>query len=294
MECLRHLERQTWTDFEVIIVDDGSTDDTQQAIEQYLRAAPFALRYLRQPNSGAATGRNRAVAELESPLCIFIGDDIFPSPDFVRVHLELHREHPEIEAVALGLTRWSEEGQTVTPFMKWMDWDGTQFLYAGLMRGERPTWRHFYTSNLSLKTAYLRENPFHEGFRRYGMEDIELGYRLAAEHGLRMYFAPQALAAHLHPTTFARTCRRMLDAGEGAFLFGQLWPEQRSPAYDNVFKRKILQMLSAPPFALPLFVRLGEWSLRIACPNRFMKRVLFLHEFAGYDRAARRQASETA
>jgi len=291
LECLRHLERQTCKDFVVSIIDDGSTDSTCESIANYQLTASFPLRYDRQTNRGQAVGRNRAIAQLETPLCILIGDDIFPAPDFVRVHLELHREHPELEVVGLGLTLWSEEGQVVTPFMRWAGWDGVQFIYAGLMDGEAPSWKHFYTSNLSFKTAYLRQNPFHEGFRRYGMEDIELGYRLAAEHGLRMYFVRNAVASHLHPTTFRGICRRMLDAGEGAYLFEQLWPERRPPAFGAV-KGLLLRVLTERHVMLPLLAWIGDLSLRFRCPNPLIKRVLFLHELAGRKRAAARALAQ--
>src|ERR1700730_1208152 len=110
LECLRHLEKQSWQNFEVVIVDDGSTDSTRQQLEQYQRTAPFPLRYLYQPNSGPARARNHAIAYLNSTVCILIGDDIFPTRDFVRIHLDFHRAHPQLEAAALGLTRWSERG----------------------------------------------------------------------------------------------------------------------------------------------------------------------------------------
>ena len=286
LECLRHLERQTWMDFEVLVMDDGSTDGTPEAVEEYRRTAPFPVRYLWQANLGPATGRNRAIAQLSSPLCILIGDDIFVSPDFVRTHLALHRAHPEPEAVALGLTQWSERGQRVTPFMRWVGWYGVQFDYAGLMTGEAPSWRHFYTSNLSFKTAYLQQNPFHEGFPRAAMEDIELGYRLAARHGLQMHFLRDAVADHLHPTTFAATCRRMQDAGEGAFIFGELWPEQSRPAVTSLVKRAAIRILTERRIVMPLITRLADLSVAVVCPNPLMQKVLSLHARIGYDRAA--------
>lgn len=285
LTCLQHLERQIWMDFQVVVVDDGSTDATPEMVEAYQRTAPFPLRYLRQANQGPATGRNRAIAQLDSPLCILIGDDIFPAKDFVQTHLQLHRSHPETEAVALGFTRWSEQGQAVTPFMEWVGMHGVQFDYAGLLRGENPSWKHFYTSNLSFKTDYLKQNTFNESFPRAAMEDIELGYRLAARHGLQMYFLRDAVADHLHPTTFEATCRRMVDAGEGAYVFGSLWPEHRWPVRKSAVKRALVSLLTEQRVVLPLLAKVADLSVGLKCPNPLMRKVLSLYARIGYDRA---------
>ncbi len=75
--CLRHLEKQSWSGFEVIVVDDGSTDSTPQQMQKYLAGTPLRLRYLQQQNSGPSRARNLAISMTRSPLCLIIGDDIF-------------------------------------------------------------------------------------------------------------------------------------------------------------------------------------------------------------------------
>jgi glycosyltransferase involved in cell wall biosynthesis len=291
--ALDHLARQTFRDFEVVVCDDGSTDETQASIARFAASAPFPILSLRQENSGAARARNHAITRVTAPLTVLIGDDIFAAPDFLRLHVELHRQHPEREAVALGLTRWCDQRQVVTPLMRWLANDGIQFAYGALLAGAPPTWEHFYTSNLSLKTAYLREHPFREGFPGYGMEDIELGYRLARKHGLTMYFLAEAVADHLHPTDFLKTCRRAVAGGESAYLFGELWPERRLLPSRNPLKRWLLPQLAKPRSIMPAMRFVAGSLSRFWCPNPLLLPTLLVHERYGYWREEARQAART-
>jgi hypothetical protein len=286
MECMEHLERQIRKDFEVVLVDDGSTDSTETWIRQYLRRTPLHLRYLRQENSGPARARNFAVSQIEAPITLLIGDDIFPAPHFTAVHLQLHEYRPEEFIAGLGLTVWAEKGQQVTPFMRWLDTYGMQFGYGELLRGVKPDWRHFYTSNLSLKTSLLRSFPFNESFPNAAMEDIEAACRIEAEHGLEMIFLPDALAHHLHPMTFANACRRMEKVGEAAAYFDELWPGRMSRTPGRLAARagSVLKRMS---WVVPIIERIAAQSVKRSCPNRLMNFMLNYHFQRGHERFTR-------
>jgi len=283
LECLKHLEDQTCKDFEVVIVDDGSTDSTPEKMKAYLRNTPLAIRYTRQENHGPARARNNAISMVEAPISLMIGDDIFASPALVHEHLQLHLEHPDESVAALGLSRWSEKGQSVTPFMQWLDSDGLQFDFGPLLRGKTPDWANFWTSNISLKTKVLKEFPFDESFPHAAMEDIELACRIEARHGLKMMFLPEALAHHLHPTSFVQACSRMVKVGESTAHFDRLWPGKRHTKR-NILKRPLQSILLAHPGAVPIWIKLADWSLKVSCPNSLMRYVLSCHFAMGYNR----------
>ena len=79
---LQSLARQTYPcdKYEVIVVDDGSMDDTPSiAHEEY----PFSLRYVRQSNQGDAIARNLGTQESKGELLIFLDDDVTVAPDFI-------------------------------------------------------------------------------------------------------------------------------------------------------------------------------------------------------------------
>jgi len=286
LTCLRHLERQTWTDFEVVIVDDGSTDSTPRLLEEYQHQTVLHLCCIRQDNGGPARARNTAIAALQASICVMIGDDIFASPDFVSKHLELHRQRPEIHVAGLGLTRWSDTGQRVTNFMRWLDESGVQFAYNDLLRGTTPDWKYFYTSNLSLKSQLLRENPFNELFPKAAAEDIELGYRLERQGALEVAFIPDALAHHLHPTSFRQACRRQFNVGMSMRIFHDLWPDSARPPGNFAFRRSLRKLILRHPVLLPPLTFLADIVTKAWCPNLLMLGALSCYYNLGYQSSA--------
>jgi glycosyltransferase involved in cell wall biosynthesis len=69
------LARQTQKDFEWLIVDDGSTDDTPELVASWEAKATFPIRYLRQENRGKHVASNRAVREARGELFLFFDSD---------------------------------------------------------------------------------------------------------------------------------------------------------------------------------------------------------------------------
>jgi glycosyltransferase involved in cell wall biosynthesis len=284
LRCFQHLEAQTWKDFEVVVVDDGSTDETPCLLEAYAARTPLSFRHVRQENAGPAGARNHAISLLTAPVCLMIGDDIMASPTLVEKHLAFHQTHPDKTSFAIGYSRWAHQGQTVTPFMQWLEEGGLQFAYAALLKGASATWEHFYTSNLSGKTELLRANPFNENFTRNVMEDIELGYRLARQGELQISFLPDALGEHIHPTDVVRSCQRMITAGYATDEFFRFWPE-RTPPSPTSLKGRLRKGLLQRGVGLGLLRMATSVLTRFWCPNPLLKHTLLLHHESGWRQA---------
>jgi GT2 family glycosyltransferase len=281
LQCLTHLEHQTFTDFEVVVVDDGSTDSTSATMQTYLQTSPLAIRYIAQQNAGPAKARNLGISLLQPALCLLLGDDIFASSTLVESHIKLHQQYPAMQVAALGLTKWSTTGQTITPFMRWLEQSPIQFAYNDLLAGAPPNWHHFYTSNVSARTELLQRFPFNEAFPFAAMEDSELGYRLTKQAALEVKFVPEALADHLHPTTFRQACARMIRVGYSAKIFHELWPEEK-PIQSNGLKQKLKNAIERRPPLMRLLVEAGDLCTRISCPNPVMIWALTCHYELGY------------
>jgi len=204
--------------FELIAIDDGSTDNTLQVLQSY-RPTQYTLRAERQPtNQGPAAARNRGLALAQSPLILFVGDDILPSPSFVRRHVEAHRERPDPHVAILGHIKWADDLPQNT-LMKHIDGIGAQqFSYHYLQSGQEYDYRHFYTANISLKRALLLSEPvwFDTSFPYAAFEDVELAYRLA-KRGLRIIYLKHLTCQHYHYHTIWSFARRQYQAGRMAW-----------------------------------------------------------------------------
>jgi glycosyltransferase involved in cell wall biosynthesis len=182
-------------DFEVIVVDDGSSDETWQELGQV--ETPYRLRPLWQRNQGPAAARNAAIRVAEGELIVFVDDDVIAAPDLLRRHIEAHETGQSV--VVIGLMALAE-GARLSP---WAEWESYALYkqYEAMQEGRwAPTPRQFYTANASVKRADLIETGlFDPLFRR--AEDVELAYRLR-DLGLSFRFLPGAVAYHRPGRTY--------------------------------------------------------------------------------------------
>ncbi len=179
--------------YEVVLVDDGSRDETPRVIEEARRRATCAFTVVSQRNAGLARARNAGLARAAGERIIFIDDDVLPIPAFVAEHLRSHRRSPE--AIVRGAVINTESFDRLpTPTWSVRNYSGN----------------YFWTSNVSAPLATLRRiGAFSEAFREYGWEDIELGLRLRAA-GVRGLFNRYAVAFHYKPRARAQDVEGML------------------------------------------------------------------------------------
>jgi len=225
---LRGLEQQTLPSdsFEVIVVLDGSTDDSAAMLER--RQASGRLTYLRwhwQPNSGQAAARNTGVSLAQARVVLFLDNDIVPEPDLLAAHLRWHTQNTSL--AVLGDCRIVHEPPASLCHLGMWAWWEDLYHRRGLP-GRQPGYRDFCAGNVSLRREdFLRVGGFDADFRGYGGEDYELGYRLLRA-GVRLVADRRAQAHHYHRATVAGVLRMARPEAHGDVRLGRKHPELRA------------------------------------------------------------------
>jgi GT2 family glycosyltransferase len=205
---LHGLERQTYpvTDFEVVVVDDGSTDGTLSWLAT--ASTPFRLRPIGQVHGGPAAARNRGVAEARGALIVFVDDDVAPDAGLLAAHAQAHAA--AADSVVIG-PMLPPDGW---PRPAWIRWEEAKLAveYEAMRSGRYAcTPRQFFTGNASLaRSRFIAAGGFDHGFGR--AEDVELGYRLR-DVGMRFVFEPRARVWHYARRTFASWRRTPYEYG---------------------------------------------------------------------------------
>jgi GT2 family glycosyltransferase len=220
--ALREMLEQTVSaeSYEIVVVDDGSTDDTPAVVEG-VRAPEERLRYFRQENKGPAAARNLGVREARGEIVLFTGDDCLPDRRLLEEHLKAHERTGDVGVV--GHVSWHPELK-ITPFMAFLE-EGAQFGFKQIADAEDVAPWHFYTANCSVRKHWLEEvGGFDEDFKHAAYEDVEVAYRMQ-KRGLRIVYRVAARTYHHHETTLDRYLVRQRLSGRAAALFYRKHPE---------------------------------------------------------------------
>jgi glycosyltransferase involved in cell wall biosynthesis len=202
-QCLMALERQELVPpierFEVVLVDDGSTDDTVAWLRENAAELPH-VRLICQDHGGPAEGRNRGVEHADGDVIVFIDSDLVVLPDFLQQHARALEQ------------RWRERGNRLC------------FTYGAVVNTanfENPTsephklndvsFAYFATGNVAIDREVLeRAGLFDTAFRLYGWEDLELGERLR-RLGVDLVRCPRAVGYHWHPALSLEQIPRLIE-----------------------------------------------------------------------------------
>lgn len=223
--------------YEVILIDDGSTDDTEDMVKS--RTWPYRLHYEKTRRNGPAAARNLGIKRARGDLIVFIDSDIVVNEVFLSAHLKAHTA-PNL--IGHGPVIHTDNLDDPT---------------AAEMKITDISRAFFATGNASIRREHLiAAGLFDEEFVEYGWEDLELGLRLR-ERGLKAVKVPEAKGYHykkrLEVDDVPFWCQRERERGHTAVIFYRKQPTRRV---------KMMTMITPVAFWIDRILTIGGWPKR--------------------------------
>lgn len=224
--ALESLLRQetAGTKYEVIVVDNNSTDDTRRVVEELGRQSPHIdLIYCFEGQQGVSYARNTGIAQARASILAFTDDDIRPAPDWVaRVH-EGFRKFPEADCIGGKVLP-----DPATRFPEWLTenhWTPLALLNLGdePLVLDVPNGAGLVGANLAIRAAVLKEvGSFQPRLQRVkdsigSLEDMEFEFRLSAARKRLMYLPELIVYTHVLDERLHKAYHRRWYCGHGHF-----------------------------------------------------------------------------
>ncbi|MCL6591434.1 MAG: glycosyltransferase, partial [Firmicutes bacterium] len=241
--CLRSLFAQTASPdiYELIVIDDGSTDGTDAVVAGLAKEAPCKFTCVKQENLGRSRTRNNGALRASGKYLIFLDGDMIVRASFVAAHLAAHtRPGLIVHGPVINTPKIADP--SVGP-KKVCDFSRA----------------FFATGNVSIeREKFLAAGMFDEDFVEYGWEDLELGERLR-KMGLKTAKSPEAYSYHYTPRFTCQSIPRMIakekERGHTAVLF-----YRKNPSLEV----RIMTLITPIYFAYDRLLTLFHWPERPA------------------------------
>lgn len=216
-ELLSSLLNQTFTDFEVLIVEDGSQKPCDEVCNKY--ADRLDLHYFMKPNSGPGQSRNYGAERAKGEYLLILDSDVvLPKGYLNAIEEELKRE----PADAFGGSDAAHESFTDT--QKAISYSMTSFFTTGGIRGGKKKLDKFYPRSFNMgirRDVYMELEGFSK--MRFG-EDIDFSIRIF-KAGKRCRLFPEAWVWHKRRTDFRKFYRQVYNSGIARINLYKKYPE---------------------------------------------------------------------
>lgn len=226
---LDSLTRQTYPEdkFELIVVDDGSTEDIKKVVDTFLPKANFSIRYIHQKNQGPGIARNTGMDQAKNDVIVFIDSDCIIPAHYLSEVADAFTE--------IGMDAYGGPDTAMDAFSAWdkaVNYVMTSFFTTGGIRGAKGrTLARFYPRSFNMglkKELYNKIGGFGSIFQ-YG-EDIEFSHRILNATS-KVAFLPDAYVFHKRRSGIKAFAKQIYKMGKGRIQLSRIDRNLLEPLY---------------------------------------------------------------
>ncbi len=272
--CLDALAKQTLPrhDYEIIVVDDGSTDDTPRTLEQDPN-----IRLVRIPHGGPAAARNAGAEAACGDVIAFTDSDCAPAPDWLE---QITRPFRSKGVIGVKGVYRSEQREPVARFVQ-LEY---QYKYERMSRETHVDFIDTYSAAYR-RDIFLQNGGFDTSFTAPSVEDQELSFRLA-QKGYRLDFNPKAAVYHLHDRDLGEYWKRKFGIGYWkAYMLRWLPQKTFTDSHTSPSQRWQIGFLGLAgiALALSLFIPWMLWAAAACMAAFFLTGLRFMYFVLRHD-----------
>jgi glycosyltransferase involved in cell wall biosynthesis len=241
LSVLKALENQTFKNFELVVVIDGSTDDTREILKNPFQFSSF--RILDIPNNGRSGARNAGANIATGSVLVFYDDDMQPAPNSVEQHFLFQKKHAEVLLCGYPVDYSSTDRTDIQKYKAWLSERWTQKYPLGVSVLNSKN-LFFTAANCSMKkSTWSTLNGFDE--RITDAEDFDLACR-ALEMNMEVYFDKQNIAVHHENITCRSYIKRLREYHKASEKLRMLHSTRPEKQKITNFKKIIYALLASP------------------------------------------------
>ena len=177
-QAVESVLAQSFQDYEIVIVDDGSTDQTAALAQEFARRNGGRIRYIHQENQGVSAARNALVQQAQGELVSFLDADDYWAPNHLNLGVQILNDDAKTGLVHSNITRVNPKGELIEVPVR-----ETQYLSGRIFEPLFLRQAHIACSTVIMRKAcFQRVGWFDLNLTRLGCEDRDMWLRLAREY----------------------------------------------------------------------------------------------------------------
>ena len=234
-ECIDSLITQSYPEYEIIIVDDGSTDGTTRLLGEYSRNNPM-VKYFHQENRGPGAARNLGIKNSKGDIICFTDDDCIADKDLIKNLVEVYTDKN------VGGVGGKVSDYKIKTIIERYSRD-RNLLNQEIFFNPVITANISYTREAMQKVGYFDESFIFS-------EDVDLSIRVRLK-GFEIKYTPQAIIYHKHRATLKGLIKQQYNYGKGNARLHKKYTKDFYPHYNlTLIPLKILHRIITYPFKI--------------------------------------------